>query len=119
MALNANVVLVGNLGGKPEIIQGKNKLFATFQLATTDSYKDSKDGEWKNKDTQWHDVIVFKDKLLEQVKDYDKGARIEVLGSLTYKTKVFFDESGKSLNVKQARIIAGTIKDASLSPKLP
>lgn len=112
MAYNASVKLIGNTGAKAKVIERK-KLFATFSLATTDSYKD-KDENWQKKETQWHDVIVFNPKLIEIVRNYEKGTRLEVTGSLTNKFVEVFDEGGKSLKIRTTRIVAGTIKEAPL-----
>lgn len=116
MSYDATVTLTGNMVDRAEKIQGENKLFAVFSMATTDSYK-NKDGEWQNKETQFHDIIVFSPKVIEQVLLYQKGQRIKVTGSLTYKSREVFDKTGKPFEIKQAQIVAGKITEASLEKK--
>lgn len=119
MAYNSTVILTGNLGSAPKTIEGLNKTFTTFSLATTDSYQEKDSGEWKNKETQWHEVVVFGSKLMEQAQQLEKGNRVKVTGSLTYKSREVFDNEGKSFSIKEARVIAGKIEDAPLEKNKP
>ena len=52
------VILVGNLGGDPEVrhSQDGNKI-VTFNVATSESWKD-KSGERKDR-TEWHCCYIF------------------------------------------------------------
>ena len=109
MAYNNTVLLTGNLGVDPEVIESGEKPFAVLSLATTDSYKDKND-EWQQKDTVWHRVLVFSPKVLEQVKTYQKGQRITVTGSLNYKPREIND-NGQSYKIMEASVIAGKIEE--------
>lgn len=116
MAINNKVILTGNMGSEARIVDKDEKLFAAFSIATTDSYKNDKE-EWQNKETIWHDILVFNPKLIEQIKDYDKGSRIEITGALSY---LFFEvsiEGGKTIKKKEASIVAKKIEPAPLQKK--
>ena len=117
MAYNNTVQLTGNLGTDPEIIEGGEKPFAVLSLATTDSYKD-KSGAWQPKETVWHRVIVFAPKVVDQVKHYQKGDRLAVTGSLSYKPREIND-NGQSYKIMEASVIAGKVEEAPLPKKEP
>lgn len=71
-----NVILIGNLGKEPEVVNINGTKIATFTLAT--SRRD------KNKTTDWHTVTVF-DKTAEIVEQYvHKGDKVAVEGSVQY-----------------------------------
>ena len=116
MAINNTIKLVGNTGTEIKIIENDGKPFAAFSLATTDSYKDKETEEWKDKETIWHDVIVFNPKLMEQLKAFKKGTRLEVTGSLSYREFKVQDE-GKVITKKEARVIAHKAEQAPLVKK--
>ena len=116
MAINNTIKLVGNTGTEIKIIENDGKPFAACSLATTDSYKDKETEEWKDKETIWHDVIVFNPKLMEQLKAFKKGTRLEVTGSLSYREFKVQDE-GKIIAKKEARIIANQVDQAPLVKK--
>ena len=117
MAYNNTVHLTGNLGADPEFIDHEHNPFAVLSLATTDSYKNKGD-QWQNKETIWHRVLVFSPKVIEQVKQYHKGDRIDVIGSLSYKTREVSDH-GQSLKIHEAGIVARKIDAAPLPKKQP
>ena len=51
------VILVGNLGQKPEMRYTQtNMAVANLSVATSDSWKDKETGEQKEK-TEWHRVV--------------------------------------------------------------
>ena len=114
MAINNTVTLIGNLGAEAQLIEeNTTKAFVAIRLATTDSYKDSESGEWKQKQSIWHDVITFSPTLIELLQDLKTGARIRVEGSLSYRPyKVTLD--GKEIEKKEASIIARRIEMAAL-----
>ncbi|MEL6659541.1 MAG: single-stranded DNA-binding protein [Bacteroidota bacterium] len=116
MAYNNNVKLTGNLGGEAKIIEGENKTFAALRLATTDTYKDKETDEWKDKATIWHDVIVFNPALIEEVKAYKKGVRLEIDGSLSYR-EFLVSINGKEVTKREASILAHKIEQAPLVKK--
>ncbi len=77
------IVLIGNLGGDPEIRSTNDgKEIATFSLATSETWKDKITGEKKNK-TEWHRVVVFIDGLVKIIKNYvKKGTKLYIEGQL-------------------------------------
>ncbi len=83
-AIRNQVQLIGNLGKKPEIKTfGTDKKVATFSLATSDYYFDSK-GE-KKEQTQWHNIAVWGKQANVVEKFLDKGMQIAVSGKITYR----------------------------------
>ena len=69
MARGVNkVILVGNLGQKPEIRYTQtNTAVATLSIATSESWKDKESGEQREK-TEWHRVVFFgKDKYTTEI----------------------------------------------------
>lgn len=80
------VILVGNVGAKPEI-KGLDhgKQVATFSIATSKKYND-KNGE-KQTQTQWHNCIVWKENLVPIIEKYvDKGTKLYIEGEINYKS---------------------------------
>ena len=92
MSLN-KVTLIGNLGADPEIRSMQNGAkVASFNLATTDSWKDKTTGERKNK-TEWHKIAVFSENLVKLIESYiKKGSKIYIEGAL--QTRKWQDKDG-------------------------
>ena len=86
------VILVGNLGQKPEMrYTATQTAVANISIATTESWKDKESGENRDK-TEWHRVVFF-GKLAEIVEKYlDKGSSIYIEGKL--QTRKWQDKSG-------------------------
>ena len=86
------VILVGNLGQKPEMrYTATQSAVANLSIATTESWKDKESGEMRDK-TEWHKVVYF-GKLAEIVEKYlDKGSKVYVEGKL--QTRKWQDKSG-------------------------
>ena len=83
MARGVNkVILVGNLGQKPEIRYTQtDSAVANISLATSESWKDKETGEQREK-TEWHRIVYF-GKLAEIAEQYlDKGSKVYVEGKL-------------------------------------
>ena len=83
MARGVNkVILVGNLGQKPEIRYTQtDSAVANLSLATSESWKDKETGEQREK-TEWHRIVYF-GKLAEIAEQYlDKGSKVYVEGKL-------------------------------------
>ena len=71
-AIRNQVQLIGNLGKKPEIKTfGEDKKVATFSVATSDYYFDSK-GE-RQQQTQWHNIVAWGKTAQLAEKYLDKG----------------------------------------------
>ena len=83
MARGVNkVILVGNLGQKPENRYTQtDSAVANLSLATSESWKDKETGEQREK-TEWHRIVYF-GKLAEIAEQYlDKGSKVYVEGKL-------------------------------------
>jgi len=86
MALN-KVMLIGNVGKKPEIRYLENQggaspapKVATFPLATTERFRD-RSGEVRE-NTEWHNIVAWR-QLADLAEKYiDKGTQIYVEGRL-------------------------------------
>jgi len=86
------VILVGNLGQKPEMrYTATQSAVASLSIATTESWKDKESGEMRDK-TEWHRVVYF-GKLAEIVEKYlDKGSSVYIEGKL--QTRKWQDKNG-------------------------
>ena len=86
------VILVGNLGQKPDMTYTQsNTAVANLSLATSESWKDKDSGDLKTK-TEWHRVVYF-GKLAEIAEQYlDKGSKVYIEGKL--QTRKWQDQAG-------------------------
>ena len=88
------VTLCGNLGGDPEVksLQNGNQV-ASFNLATTESWKDKQSGERRER-TQWHRIVIWNEGLVKLCeKHLAKGDQIYLKGQL--ETRKWQDGDGK------------------------
>lgn len=87
------VILIGNVGGDPEVRYMPNgNAVATISLATTENWKDKQTGE-KQERTEWHRVVCF-NRLGEITGEYvKKGSRLYIEGSL--RTRKWQDPQGQ------------------------
>ena len=86
------VILVGNLGAKPEIKYASNgNAISNLSVATSESWTDKNTGQ-KQEKTEWHRVSMF-GKLAEVAAQYtDKGSKVYVEGKL--ETRKYTDNAG-------------------------
>ena len=78
------VTLIGNLGRDPEVRRLENgSVVAKFSVATNENYKD-KSGEWQ-KQTEWHDVVVWRQLAERAEQQLTKGKLVFVEGKLTHR----------------------------------
>ena len=86
------VILVGNLGAKPEVKYASNgNAISNLSLATSESWTDKSTGQ-KQERTEWHRVSLF-GKLAEIAGQYlDKGSKVYVEGKL--QTRKYTDKEG-------------------------
>lgn len=91
MASVNKVILIGNVGGDPDIrYTPSGDTVANFSVATTDMWKD-KQGQ-KQERTEWHRVVCFR-KLGEIVESYvKKGTPIYVEGHI--QSEKYTDKQG-------------------------
>jgi single-strand DNA-binding protein len=93
MAKGVNkVILVGNLGGDPDLRYMPNGNAVTnITIATSESWKDKESGQ-KQERTEWHRVVFF-NRLAEIAGEYmRKGSKVYVEGAL--RTRKWQDKSG-------------------------
>jgi len=86
------VILIGNLGAKPELKYSSSNVGITnLSVATSETWTDKNTGQ-KQEKTEWHRVSVF-GKLSEVVTKYcDKGSKVYIEGKL--QTRKYQDKSG-------------------------
>ena len=86
------VILVGNLGAKPEVKYASNgNAISNLSVATSESWTDKTTGQ-KQERTEWHRVSLF-GKLAEIAGQYlDKGSKVYVEGKL--QTRKYTDKDG-------------------------
>ncbi|MBV1790326.1 single-stranded DNA-binding protein [Marinobacterium sp. D7] len=76
------VILIGNLGGDPEVrYMPSGNAVTNVTLATSESWKDKQSGQQQER-TEWHRVVFF-NRLAEIAGEYlRKGSKVYVEGSL-------------------------------------
>jgi len=86
------VILIGNLGTKPELkYSSSNVAITNLSVATSESWTDKNTGQ-KQEKTEWHRVSVF-GKLAEVITKYcDKGSKVYIEGKL--QTRKYQDKTG-------------------------
>ena len=85
------VTLIGHLGQDPEVRRLENGTpVGRFSLATSESYKDAS-GEWQNQ-TEWHNIVVWRDLAERAEKSIKKGALVYVEGKLSHRK--YTDKNG-------------------------
>ena len=87
------VILVGNLGAKPEVKYASNgNAISNLSVATSESWTDKSTGQ-KQERTEWHRVSLF-GKLAEIAGQYlDKGSKVYIEGKL--QTRKWQDQNGQ------------------------
>jgi single-strand DNA-binding protein len=92
MSVN-KVMLIGNLGHKPEIKNTNSGMsVTTLRIATSDRRKDKQSDQWVDQ-TEWHSVVVFGSTADNCCKYLDKGRQVYVEGKL--QTRKWQDKEGK------------------------
>lgn len=96
------VQLIGWLGNDPEIIVKKDgSRLARLRLATNMFIP--QEGKEPKKITTWHDLVVWKEWLVEHAKSYlIKGSHLLVDGSIAYST--FPDQLGHTRYMTEIRV---------------
>ncbi len=87
------VILIGNLGAKPEVkFTSGNNPIANLSIATSESWTDKNTGQKQDK-TEWHRVVLF-GKLAEIVAQYcNKGSKLYIEGKL--QTRKWTNKNGQ------------------------
>lgn len=86
------VILIGNLGGDPEVrYMPSGGAVTNVTIATSETWKDKASGDPQER-TEWHRVVFF-NRLAEIAGEYlRKGSKVYVEGSL--RTRKWQDQSG-------------------------
>lgn len=111
------VILTGNLGERGvEVIQlESDRKMAVLSLATNYKYDDKETGE-EVKKTTWHKAVAFNPILIEKLRVYGKGERLEITGSLDYQEHIV-NKDGKEFTLKEASIIVRSFEHKPLVKK--
>lgn len=104
MAINNRIELHGHLGADAKLVGKEGKTFVALRVATTDSYPvgQGEDTKWKDRETVWHDVLVFRSSAAHFARDLKKGDRVQITGGISYRP--FKDAEGYTR--RQASIVA-------------
>jgi len=83
MASVNKVILLGNLGDKPDIkYTADGKAIANLSIATSKAWVDKNTGK-KQETTQWHRVVLFGKRAQIADKYCKKGTKVYIEGELT------------------------------------
>ena len=88
------VLLIGNLGGAPEIRRtADGKAVVNLSIATSETWRDKSTGERKEK-TEWHRVVIWNEGLCKIAEQYlSKGSKVYIEGAL--QTRKWQDKDGQ------------------------
>ncbi|MDR3325997.1 MAG: single-stranded DNA-binding protein [Rhodospirillaceae bacterium] len=94
------VILIGNLGADPELRNSQNgSKIVSFNIATSESWKDRTTGERKEK-TEWHRIVIFNDYISDIAQKYlKKGSKVYVEGTL--QTRKWTDQGGVEKDITE------------------
>lgn len=110
------VIIVGNLGGDPEVksFQNGGKI-CNLNIATSEDWKDRQTGEKKER-TEWHKVVLSTEGLVGVAERFlKKGDKVYVEGQL--QTRKWQDASGNDRYTTEIRVGGFDGKLVMLSPK--
>lgn len=81
--LRNSVILSGNVGSDPNVrYNDSGSVVAKISIATKDSWRDKKSGEWQEK-TTWHTVEAWGDLAKTVEKRIQKGTNLTIEGKLS------------------------------------
>lgn len=98
------VMLLGNLGKDPELVQGTSTPICKFSLATGERKKDQS-GNWVDH-TEWHSIVTFGNTAENCAKFLKKGRQVFIEGKIS--TRKWQDKEGKDRYTTE--ILANTVQ---------
>lgn len=98
MSVN-KVILIGNVGGKPEISQHGDIQTARFSLATNERGRKTPDGTELPELTEWHRLVMVGRNAELAERYIDKGTKLYVEGKL--RTRTWQDRNAISRTVTE------------------
>lgn len=104
MSVN-KVIILGRVGQDPQVRTVGDQKVANFSVATTEKYKDSKSGEWKE-NTEWHNIVCWRHTAELAEKYITKGKELYIEGKL--RTRSWEDKDGSKKYVTE--IVAETVQ---------
>lgn len=118
------VILLGNLGDKPEIkYTGDGKAITNLSIATSKAWVDKDSGE-KKETTQWHRVVLFGKRAQIANQYCKKGTKVYIEGELTthkyqdkdtgkdkYSTQIVVDSFNGSFQMVSGKKSSATATD--------
>lgn len=106
MASINKVILIGNLGGDPEVrYLPSGQPVGNFNIATTEKWT-GKDGKPGGEKTEWHRIVIF-GKQAENCKQYlSKGRQVYIEGRL--QTREWQNKEGQKQRTTE--VIAQTVR---------
>ena len=99
------VILIGRLGADPEMrYTADGAPVATFNVATSESWKDKNSGAWQEK-TEWHRVVAWRN-LAERAEQLKKGNLVYIEGKI--QSREFEGRDGNKRKIVE--IVANSMK---------
>lgn len=98
MSVN-KVILIGNVGRKPEIRYVGDRPVATFSLATNERPRRNEDGTEGPEITEWHNIMMW-DKAAQIAERYiETGTKLYIEGKL--RTRTWQDRNAIKRNITE------------------
>lgn len=117
MSVN-KVILLGRSGQDAQVRTVGDQKVANFSVATTEKYKDSKSGEWKE-NTEWHNIVCWRHTADLAEKYITKGKELYIEGKL--RTRSWEDNGSKKYVteiVAESIQLLGSKNDGHTAPQL-
>lgn len=113
---NNTIELTGYPTREAQYIDKTKTPFLAFGFATQESYKDQNE-QWQQTKPAFHDIILFKEDLIERNKDLTTKDRLKITGCLNYEFIKAQTQDGKEATFKKATVIAKKIESAAFIQK--
>lgn len=99
MSLNINEVrIAGRLGQDPDLRYTTNQVaVCIINVATNSRYRDKQSGDWKERPTEWHRVVLYRQHAVFAGQRLKRGAQVYVEGEI--RTRKWQDGSGTEQSV--------------------